>query len=132
MTLSKDHGQKQAAPATANPSPSTNTKPETTITRTLYEIHTLESQCAAPTPTGHSDNNTDNKSGGSHDKGDGDVDTNVHGNKDQGAAAPANGSQGKPTFVTKGSNGEATPCTKGSNGKATPITTGSNLSLIHI
>ena len=34
VTLTKDHGKKQAAPATAHPSPSTNAKSEANITRT--------------------------------------------------------------------------------------------------
>ena len=62
VTVTKGSGRKQTPQAACT----TSAAPETTVTRTLYEIHTLESQCAvpgAPVPTGQNDRGNGKQSG---------------------------------------------------------------------
>ena len=62
VTVTKGSGRQQTPPAACT----TSAAPGTTVTRTLYEIHTLESQCAvpgAPVPTGQNDRGNGKQSG---------------------------------------------------------------------
>ena len=52
VTKGSPKGGKGKSPGKAAPTACNAPAPETTITRTLYEIHTLESQCAVPVQGG--------------------------------------------------------------------------------